>query len=58
MLSRCLALVLSISLESVRRLLAIWLWVCRLGMCSNSAPGMFWTYDSTLSVESLAWFAS
>ncbi len=39
MLSRCLALVLSTSLEAVRRLLAMWLEVCKLGMCSNSAPG-------------------
>ena len=56
--SRCLALVSSISLEAARRLVAMWLGVCKLGMCSNSAPVMFWTYDSTLSVGSLAWLAS
>jgi hypothetical protein len=37
MLSRCLALVSSISLEVARRLVAMWLGVCKLGMCSNSA---------------------
>jgi hypothetical protein len=41
MLSRCLALISSISLEAARRLVAIWLGVCRLGMCSNSALVMF-----------------
>ena len=58
MLSRCLALVSSISLEAARILMAMWLGVCKLGMCSNSAPVIFWTYDSTLSVRSLAWLAS
>ena len=58
MLSRCLALISSISLEVARRLIVIWLGVCRLGMCSNSALVMFWTYASTLSVGSLAWLAS
>ena len=37
MLSRCLALVSSISMEAARRLVAMWLGVCKLGMCSNSA---------------------
>jgi hypothetical protein len=55
-LSRCLALVSSISLDADRRLLAVWLGVCKLGMCSNSALVMLWTYDSTLSVGSSAWF--
>ena len=41
MLSRCLALISSISLEAARRLIAIWLGVCRLGMCSSSALVMF-----------------
>ena len=41
MSSRCLALVSSISLEATRRLIAMWLGVCELGMCSNSAPVMF-----------------
>jgi hypothetical protein len=36
----------------------MWLGVCRLGMFSNSAPVIFWTYDSTLSVGSLSWLAS
>ena len=58
MFSRCLALISSISLEAARRLIATWLGVCRLGMCSNSAPAMFWTYDGTPSVGSLAWLAS
>ncbi len=58
MLSHCLALVSSISLDAARRLMATWLGVCKLGMCSNYAPVMFWTYDSTLSVGSLAWLAS
>jgi hypothetical protein len=58
MLSRYLALVSSISRDAARRLMAMWLGVYRLGMCSNSAPVMFWTYDSTLSVGSLAWLAS
>ena len=58
MLSRFLALVSSISLKAVRRLVAMWLGVCRMGMCSNFALVMFWTYDSTLSVGSLAWLAS
>ena len=58
MLSRCLALVSSISLESARRLMAMWLGVCKLGKCYNSALVMFWTYDSTLSVGSLTWLAS
>jgi hypothetical protein len=57
-MSRCLALVSSISMEAARRLIAMWLGVCKLGMCSNSALVMFWTYDSTLSVGSLAWLAS
>jgi hypothetical protein len=57
-LCRCLALVSSISLEALLILLDMWLGVCRLGMCSNSAPDMFRTYESTLSVESLAWLAS
>ncbi len=55
MLSRCSALISSISLEAARRLIAMWLGVCRVGMCSHSTPVMFWTYDSTLSIESLAW---
>jgi hypothetical protein len=58
MLSRCLALFSSIFLEAARRFMAMWLGVCRLGMCSNFVPVMFWTYDSTLSVGSLAWLAS
>jgi len=58
MLSRCLALISSISLDAAQRLMAMWLGVYRLGMCSNSVPVMFWTYDSTLSVGSLAWLAS
>ena len=58
MLSRCLALVSSMFLEAARILMAMWLGICKLGMCSNSAPVMFWTYDSTLSVRSLAWLAS
>jgi hypothetical protein len=57
MLSRCLALVSSISLEAARRLMAMLLGVFNLGMCSNSAPVMFWTYYSTLSVGSLAWLS-
>jgi hypothetical protein len=57
MVSRCLALFSSISPEAARRLIAIWLGVCRLGICSNSAPVMPWTYDSTLSVGSLACLA-
>ncbi len=57
MLSRCLALVSSMSLEAARRLMAMWLGVCKLGKCSNYAPVMFWTYDSTLRVGSLAWLA-
>jgi hypothetical protein len=57
-LSRCLALVSSISLDAFRRLVAMWLVVCRFGMCSNSALVMFWTYDRTLSVGSLARLAS
>ena len=52
MLTRWLNLVSSISWEALRRLVAMWLEVCRLGMCSNSAPGRFWTYDSTMSVGS------
>ena len=32
MLSLCLALVSSISLEAARRLMAVWLGVCKLGM--------------------------
>ena len=58
MLWRCLALMSSVSCEALLRLVAMWLVVCRLGMCSSSAPDMFWMYDSTLSVGSLAWFAS
>jgi hypothetical protein len=58
MLSRCLALVSSIFLEAARILMAMWLGVCKLGMCYNSAPVMFLTYDSTLSVGSLDWLAS
>ena len=57
-LYRCFALVSSISLEALLRLVAMWLGVCRLGMCYNSAPDMFWTYASTMSVGSLAWLAS
>ena len=48
------ALLSSISLEAARRLIAMWLGVCRLGMCSSSALVMFWTYDRTRSVGSLA----
>jgi hypothetical protein len=58
MFLRCLALISSISLEAARRHIAMRLGICRLTMCSNSAPAMFWTYDSTLSVGSLAWLAS
>ena len=58
MLSRCLALISAISLEAARRLIAIWLGVCRLAMCSNSALVMFWTYDSNMIVGSLALLAS
>ena len=58
MFSRCLALISYISLEVARRLLATWLGVWMLSICSNSAPVMFWTYDSTMSVVSLAWLAS
>ena len=54
MLSRCLAMVSSISLEAARRLVAMWSGVCKLGMCYNSAPVMFWTYDRTGSVGNLA----
>ena len=57
-LSRWLALVSSISLEAARRLIDIWLGVCRSSICSTSAPVMFLMYDSTLSVWSLAWLAS
>ena len=57
-LCRCLALVSSISLEALLRLVAMWLGVCRLGTCSSSALAMFRRYDSTLSVGSLAWLAS
>ena len=41
MFSRVLALISSSSLEVARRLLAMWLEVCRLDMCSSSAPVMF-----------------
>jgi hypothetical protein len=58
MLSRCLDLISYISLEAARRLIARWLGVCRLGICYNFAPVMFWTYDITPSVGSLAWLAS
>jgi len=57
MFSRYLALTSSISLdEAARRLISMWLG--RLGMSSNSALVMFWTYDMTRSVGSLAWLAS
>ncbi len=58
MICRWLALVSSISLEALLRLMAMWLGVCRLGMCSNYAPDMCRMYDSTLRVGSLAWLAS
>ncbi len=58
MYSHYFALISSTSLEVARRLVAMWLGVCRLGMCSSSAPVMFWTYDRTRSVGSLAWLAS
>jgi hypothetical protein len=41
-------------LEAALRLVAVWLGACRLGMCSNSAPAMLWTYDKIRSVGSLA----
>ncbi len=44
------ALISSNSLEAARRIVAMWLVVYRLGMCSSSAPVMFWTYDRTRSV--------
>ncbi len=57
-LCRWLALVSSISLEALLRLVDMWLGVCRLGMSYNSAPVMCRMYDSTLSVGNLAWLAS
>jgi hypothetical protein len=54
MFPRVLALISSNSLEAPRRLIAMWFGVCRLGMCSSSAPVMLWIYDRTRSVGSLA----
>ncbi len=54
MFSRSFALISSNSLEAARRLIAMWLVVCRLGMCYSSAHVVFWTYDRTRSVGSLA----
>jgi len=53
MCSRRLALIPSTSLEATLRLIAMWLGACRLGMQSNFALAMFWTYDMTRSVGSL-----
>jgi hypothetical protein len=53
MFSRLFALIPSTSLDAVVRLVAMWLGSCRLDMCSNSAPVMFWTQERTRSVESL-----
>ena len=51
---RFFAFISSNYLEAARRLVVMWFGVCRLGMCSNSALVMLWTYDRTRSVGSLA----
>ncbi len=58
MCCRCVALILSISSEAARMVIAIWFGVCIFRMCSNSAPGMFLMYDNTRRVESRACVAS
>ncbi len=54
MFSRFFALVSSISLEAALRMIAMWFEICRLGMCSSSAPIMSWMYDRNRSDGSLA----